>query len=515
MGDEQPTLPGVSIPASQAGGPHEDGTAGPRLRPIDRSQLLLRPVVVEELIAEDHPARAIWDFVGRLDLTGYTAQVKAVDGRAGRPAYDPHLLVSLWVYSYSRGVSSARAIAQLCEYHPAYQWFTGMEGISAHTLSDFRIDHDAALRELFVQVLGLLSAEGLISLERVMQDGTRIRASAASSEFRTKSRIEAHLNDARAALAALEAITEEDSTRQQQRARERAALDKRERLEAALQEFEKLAAAKSTVERVSTTDPDARVMRQADGGSVPSYNVQIVTDAARSLIVDIEPTQAGSDQRQLAPAMERVEQHLKTPDQVVVDGGYVSSDNIVAMAARRIDFIGPPPTAQASEANRRKSYAHYGVTADYEFARFRYDAAREAYVCPQGKLLTYDAKYPRDGTMRYRYMAAREDCQSCPAKGSCCPRTRHGRSIERLEPLPAISAFREKMQTEEARAIYRTRSQVAEFPNLWIKAKLGLRQFRVRGLAKVKLECLWAALTYNIQQWIRLRRTAPVVAPPA
>jgi len=76
-------------------------------------------VVVEELIAEDHPARAIWDFVGRLDLTGYTAQVKAVDGRAGRPPHDPHLLVSVWVYSYSRGVSSARAIAQLCEYHPA------------------------------------------------------------------------------------------------------------------------------------------------------------------------------------------------------------------------------------------------------------------------------------------------------------------------------------------------------------------------------------------------------------
>ena len=519
MGDEQPTLPGVSRSSAPRDRMQEGVTsqAAPRLRPIDRTQMLLRSVVVEELIADDHPARAIWAFVGRLDLTPYLAHVKAVEGAAARPPYDPQLLVSLWIYSYSRGVSSARAIERLCEYDPAYQWLTGMESLSAHTVSDFRLDHGEALRDLFVQVLGLLSAEGLITFDRVMQDGTRIRASAASSGFRTKSRIEEHLEQARATVDSLDAVSEEDTTRQQQRAQERAAHERRERLEVALKEFDKLAAAKSRVDRVSTTDPDARVMRQADGGSAPSYNVQVVTDAAPGLIVDIDATQAGSDQRQLSPAMDRVEAHLQeAPRQVVVDGGYISSDNIVAMAARGIDLVGPDPSGDITAGNRQKSYAHRGVTAEYESAQFRYDAATNVYWCPQGRRLTYDAKECRGGTTHYRYKAAKADCDVCPAKRSCCPRTRHGRSVERIEPLPAIAAFREKMQTEEARAIYKTRSHIAEFPNLWIKTKLGLRQFRVRGLANVSLESLWAALTYNIQQWIRLTwRTTPMRTRPS
>jgi transposase len=477
-----------------------------RLQAVDRTQMLLRPVVVEQLIAEDHPARAIWEFVGRLDLTRYVEQVRSVEGAAGRPALDPQLLISIWIYSYSRGVGSARAIERLCAYDPAYQWLTGMEGISAHTLSDFRVDHADALHELFVQVLGLLSAEGLVTLERVMQDGTRIRASSSSGRFHRKNCIEAYLQQAREAVDALDALPEEDSTLRMRRARERATHEKQERLESALKQFEQLKTAKSRVDRVSTTDPEARIMKQAEGGSAPSYNVQVSTDAAQTLIVDIDVTQAGSDYRQLTPAVDRIEQTMRRkPDQVVVDGGYISSDNIIAMADRGIDLFGPEPTGKAPVASRRNSYRHRGVSPDYEASRFRYEAANDTYLCPQGKTLTYDARYSRDGTMHYRYKASAEDCHACPAKPFCCPRTRHGRSIERHELLPEIAAFRKKMQTDEARTIYRTRSRVAEFPNLWIKEKFGIRRFRVRGLGKVKLECLWAALTYDIQQWIRLR----------
>lgn len=118
--------------------------------------------------------------------------------------------------------------------------------------------------------------------------------------------------------------------------------------------------------------------------------------------------------------------------------------------------------------------------------------------------MRYDAWYLRDGTRRIRYKARATDCQTCPAKHFCCPHNREGRSIERRVPLATVQAFREQMQTDAAKAIYRQRSAVAEFPNLWLKAKLGLRQFRVRRLSKVRLEALWAALTYNIQQWIRL-----------
>jgi transposase len=409
----------------------EEGMPERRLQRVDRSQSQLRPVVVEDLIGEDHPARAIWGFVGALDLTPFVEEVRSVEGVAGRPALDPQLLISMWVYSYSRGISSAREIERLCDYDPAFQWLTGMESVSAHTLSDFRVGHAEALRELFVQVLGLLSAEGLITLERVMQDGTRVRALASSKRFRRKDRIEGFLEEAREAVRALEAAPEEETTLRRQRARERAVRETRERLESAMKQFEHLKAGKSQVDRVSTTDPEARI-EAAEGGTAPSYNVQIVTDAAQTLIVDIEATQAGSDYRQLQPGVDRVEQAMKRkPEQVVVDGGYISSDNIVAMADRGVDLVGPEPKGKASEANRKTSYRYRGVNPDYESSKFRYEPASNTYRCPQGKRLTYEAKYPSDGTMHYRYQAAAKDCLACPAKPVCCPDQKCSRTIER------------------------------------------------------------------------------------
>ena len=508
MADNQESLPGFpSAPESDGEDGHEgEGARQARLKVVDRSQLLMRTVDVEQLIGEDHPARAIWEFVSQLDLSRYTEQVRSVAGSAGRPAFDPRLLVSLWVYSYSRGLSSARAIERQCEYDPAYQWLTGMEGISAHTLSDFRVAHAQALHELFVQTLGLLSADGLITLERVMLDGTKVRANASSSGFRRKPTVEEYLEQAREAVEALEAQTEEESSRQMQAAQQRAKRERQERLESALKEYDKLKAAKSRIDRVSTTDPDARVMKQAEGGSAPSYNVQVSTDAAHGLIVDIEATQAGSDYQQLTPAIERIEQSMQhEPEQMVVDGGYISSNNIAEMAKRDIDFVGPQSENKSAQANRSKSYKHHGVSAEYEASKFIFDTETNTYVCPQGKHLRYDAKQESHGSLRYRYKASKQDCDTCPAKDQCCPRTKHGRSIERRELLPDIAAFRKKMQTDEAKAIYKTRSQVAEFPNLWIKTKFGLRQFSVRGVAKVRTESLWVALTYDIQQWIRLR----------
>jgi len=502
---EHPSEPLFDPPEASNRAPEPPDPGVPRFQPVNRTQLQFRVVDVEVLIPEDHPARAIWEFVGRLDLSRFTEEIRAVEGGAGRPAYHPQLLVSLWIYSYSQGVTSARAIERLCAHDPAYQWLTGLEGISAHTLSDVRVAHGDGLREVFVQVLGALSAAGLITLERVTQDGTKIRASAASKRFRRKARIQEALRQARAHVEALEAMPEDEGPRRQQQAQERTRREQVERLEAALQVFEQLEAAHSTVQRVSTTDPDARVMKQADGGSAPSYNVQISTDAAHMLVVGVDVTQAGSDYHQLLPGLDRIEQHVgRPPAQVVVDGGYISSDNITAVAARGVELIGPAPTDDPVTASRTTSYGHRGVSPAYEASQFVYDPASDSYRCPQGKLLRYDATYVRDGTQRLRYKARAADCQACPAKRFCCPRNREGRSIERRAYLPQVQAFREKMQTDAARAIYRQRAQVAEFPHLWIKAKLALRQFRVRGLSKVRIEALWAALTYNIQQWIRL-----------
>jgi Transposase and inactivated derivatives len=243
-------------------------------------------------------------------MSGYREEVRAVEGKAGRPGWEPRLLISLWVYAYSEGMGSARAIEQQCEWEPGYQWLTGARVVNAHTLSDFRVKHERRLRGLFVQVLGLLSADGLITLERVMQDGTKIRAKAAQDSFRRKERVEQALKQAQEQVAAVDAMSEEETSRRISRARSRAQRERQQRLEQALEEFEKLAEPGSGKDkenrRVSTSDPEARVMKQPDGGFAPSYNVQINTDAKKvAVIVAVGVVQAGNDFEQLEPGIDR------------------------------------------------------------------------------------------------------------------------------------------------------------------------------------------------------------------
>lgn len=482
--------------------------AKPRFQAIDREQLSWQAVDVERLIAEDHPARAIWEFVGKLDLSAYTVRARAIEGMAGRPTLDPQLMISLWVYAYSTGVGSARAIEKLCEHNPAYQWLTGTQVVNAHSLSDFRVAHQEALEELFVQVLGLLSADGMITLERVMQDGTKIRASAAGNSFRTEKGLQAALQAAQEHVDAVNQTSEEELSRRALKAKERAKQLRSERLKSALDELRRLQEEKGNKEeakiRVSTTDPESRVMKHPDGGFAPSYNVQVNTDSANGVVVAVDVTQAGNDFDQLVPGVKRVEENLgETPKQVVADGGYVSRDNIMEMQERGVDFIGP----QCDDAAKARAvYSSQGTGPEYYSDKFVYDAEKDQFVCPQGRILIYTSKEERTSHVSYRYRAELADCQQCPAKGQCCPKNKlSGRSVYRSVESPELAKFRERMATEEARATYGQRAQIAETPNLWIKAKFKLRQFCVRGLSKVRMEALWACMTYNIRLWIRLR----------
>jgi transposase len=191
----------------------------PRLAAVNRRQLVMGTMDVESLIEEDHSARSIWELVGRLDLSRYYAEMGSVEGRAGRDHTDPQVLISLWLYAYSRGISSAREVARRCEYEPAFQWLCALEPISYHTLSDFRSDQKAGLDDLFVQVLGMLSAEGLITLERVTLDGSKIKANAGGNTFRRKEKLQAHLQLAREQVRQME----EQAAQEEQMARRRVA----------------------------------------------------------------------------------------------------------------------------------------------------------------------------------------------------------------------------------------------------------------------------------------------------
>src|SRR5438034_1559580 len=242
----QPPLAGLEgVPVASQPDAAPVNSARPRVRVVNRSQLTWQMLDVERLIELEHAARAIWELSGRLKLDGFYAPIEAVEGSAGRTPWDPRLLVSLWIYAYSRGISSAREIERRCGYEPAFQWLCGLEQINHHTLSDFRVAHGQALQELFVNVLGVLSGAGLVSLKRVMHDGTKIKACAGADSFRREERIVAHLEAARQQVQALEQADQEEPARQTA-ARQRAARERQERLEQALKELEKIRQSKSS-----------------------------------------------------------------------------------------------------------------------------------------------------------------------------------------------------------------------------------------------------------------------------
>lgn len=498
----------------EAGPPPESGPRkdpARRYKPINRAQAVLRPMDVEKLVEEDHAVRGIWAMVCSLDLKGLEKSIKAVEGRAGQSRFDPRMLMTLWIYGYSQGVSSARELSRRSEYEPACQWVTGLQRVNYHALADFRVEHKEALDEIFVQVLGVLSEEGLIELTRVMQDGTKVKAQAGANSFRREERLRQHLALAREQVEAMSSPESAELSQRVVRARERAKQEKKERLERALAELERLQKARPEAERnearVSETDPDARVMKQPDGGFAPSYNVQISTEASHKIVVAVDVTQAGTDYAQLVGGIDRVEANLgQTPTQAVVDGGYIKNTNIEQMAERGVELIGP-----VAESNPEASLQRRGIGPEFYPDKFHYDPASDSFTCPAGKTLGRKRREQREGRIEYNYSAAAADCAACPFQSQCCPK-RSPRWVVRSEDSPSVKAFRAKMQTAEAKAIYRTRAEIAEFPNAWIKDKFGLRRFRLRGLAKTHTEAVWACLTYNIQQWIRLRWRATAAA---
>ena len=485
------------------------GEQEPRVRrkEINRQQLLLRPVEVEKLVDLDHPVRAIWELVGQVDLGPFYAEIESVEGVAGRPVWDPRLLISLWIYAYKEGVSSAREVARLCEYHPAYQWLTGLEVVNYHTLADFRIRHKEALDQLFIEVLGVLSHEGLITLERVMHDGTKVKACASSKSFHRKATLQEHLRLAREQVEQMGEPESEELSQRVAKARQRALRENQQRLEEALKELGQIEASRSKGSekkkaRASSTDPEARVMLQANGAYGPAYNVQISTDRKSKIIVGMGVTQTSADAAELEPAVERIEANLgQKPEQMVVDAGFTNQATMESMTEKQIDMIGSLPERSGVTPHRLEQL---GVSPEFYPQAFEYDGNTDSYRCPAGKVLGYETQEQKGATLRYRYRAKASDCRGCEFEAKCCPETKRGRSLVRSEATPEVVAFQAKMETPEAQAIYKQRAGVAEFPNAWIKDKIGLRQFRLRGLAKVTLESLWACLTYNICQWIRL-----------
>jgi transposase len=495
-------------------------TAAQRLReakilPIDRNQNLLVVLDVDRLIGEDHRARAIWSLTGKLDLTKFYEPLVSAQGIAGRRSWDPRLLLSIWLYAYSKGESSARAIAREMAYEPGLMWLSGLGEVNHDKLSEFRRNNKEALDDLFTQQLAAMEAAGWINLEQVMHDGTKIRAQAGADTLRRKETLERHLERAREVVKELSNSEDEGGSQRRRAARQRAARERVEVLEQASKEMVDLQAAKKEDEkdevRVSLTEPEARVMKGGDSAMGPSYNVQISTDAKNTVIVGVHLTQCSSDSGSLGDGVDVVVENMgREPEQIVADGGYTNLATIKEMAERDLDFVG----SLASRSERRAaSLKGNGIDTAFGSDFFKILDGGKALECPAGKTLPYTRKSSKRGSGYDQYQASTSDCQGCEHRLKCCPKSSKGRIVNLLKSEPEeVKAFRDKMQTDEAKTAYKKRGPVAEFPNAWIKEKFGIRKFRLRGMAKAGMEALLACLTYNALQWIRFDKQAAAAA---
>jgi transposase len=218
----------------------------PRLRRPDRRQTFLEPVNLDERLPADHRARLVWAVVEQLDLHAFEEPLVNRGATPGRPAIDPAVLVALWLYATIENVGSARRSARLCDEHDAYRWLCGRVSVNHHTLSDFRVRHEAALDDLFTQLLTALVAQELVTVERLSQDGLRARASAGASSFRRRQTLERLQTAARAHVERVkkELEQEDETTPRQKAARQRAAAEKLARVERTLAVLPELEAIK-------------------------------------------------------------------------------------------------------------------------------------------------------------------------------------------------------------------------------------------------------------------------------
>lgn len=434
--------------AEESGGAEQDSPVSSgelRLRRVNRAEVAPIPARLEELIPAEHKARLIWEEVEQLELGGFYAHLKVVESGPGQAAIDPQILVALWLYASSEGVTKARELNRLCVESLPYIWLCGGVRVNYHTLSDFRVSYGEALDELMTQLLGKLDGAGMISWENQAQDGMRVRASAGAASFRREETLETGLAEAKKKIVELAEKEEgEQISARQKAAQARAAREKVEGYEAALAEMPAVKAVKKKADkekaRVSTTDPVSRVMKpvlsevevMADGGYRPAYNWQFAVETSHLIITGVEVVNSGSDKGQMLPMLAQIkERHHRLPENWLNDGGFVNLTAINQAARQGVTIYAPVPEPRNKE--------------------------RDRYV-----------PLPTDP--------------------------------------PAVAQWRERMETAEAKELYKERAASVECVNAQTRSQRGIQQVSVRGQAKVKCVALWTAITHNLLIWIKHRR---------
>ena len=503
--DKQPQEQGVLGPAAKV----VKRGAARVLRP-NRKQMELRASDLESLLPEGHRARVVWGFVEGSDTSALYEQIKARDGGVGRSAIAPEIMLALWLYATLEGVGMARALARLTQEHDAYRWICGGVQVNYHTLSDFRTGLGKALDSMLTEGVASLMAAGVVKLGQVAQDGMRVRASAGAGSFRRQEKLEQYLEQAQARVQALKREVDQDPgalTRRQAAARARAAREREERIAKALARLPELAKIKqrqgkrAEEARASSTDADATVMKMANGGFGPAYNVQFATDAASQVIVGAAVVTVGSDQGQMTPMIEQVKERTgEHPQQWLVDGGFNKHEQIEA-ASEHTEVYAPVPQPKAKGKDENANVA--GVAKDSADSADSADKADAAKEASEDAAIVNCVTDATDVTGVTGAIGGTVDTSAAvPAQVKA-----QAPVIDRYQPKPgdsaAVAAWRVRMGTEEAKAIYKNRAATAECVNAQARNR-GLIMLPVRSTEKVRCVILLHAVAHNLMRMLAL-----------
>lgn len=364
-----------------------------RVKRPERHQIQWREASLDQLVAKDHRVRVVWAYVEAIDTQPLYQRIQAVEGGVGRDAVDPRILLALWMFALIEGISSARQLARLCERDVIYQWICGGVGVNYHLLADFRTQQGEFLEQLLTDTIATLIHQNLITLETVAQDGMRVRAQAGSSSFRRRKTLEKCRDEAAAHLQQLreEDDAQPDASQSRRRAAaERAATERSERIAQALEELQQLQAQREDRKkgtgddaRCSTTDPEARRMKMADGGFRPAYNVQFATDGGARMIVAVDVSNNSSDAGQMAPLHGAVSRRYgRVPKHQLVDGGFVTQGDITQLERAGTQVFAPMLHAERILKEGQDPHARRPRDND-EMAKFRArmatDEAKQLY----------------------------------------------------------------------------------------------------------------------------------------
>lgn len=315
----------------------------------------------EDALPSTHPARVLWEVTGQLELSGWIRDAKAVEGHAGRPTLSPRMLLVLWLYAISQGVGSGREIARRVQSDVAYRWIAGERRVSHHVLSAFRVGHEAQLDALMTDVLASLMHRGLLSIELVAQEGTRVRASASAPSFRSYgSLLECRQQAALHLKAVLADADNPEWTAGQKAAREAAARDFQARVEAAIATVRELQAQGKPKPRASTTDGQARVMKMPDGGFRPGYNVQLAVAGSPlggpRTTVGVRVHNTGSDMSSITPMLGQLKARAgRLPAVLLADANHATHACIEHATRQGVELLVAVPEHEKTARVRQPS----------------------------------------------------------------------------------------------------------------------------------------------------------------